>query len=371
MHSITVNTTDFASALGRVVNASDRSGHLPILSHVRIRTSADKMGLTCTDNEIEMTTTLPVAPGQDVDFSLPVRKLYDIFRTLPAQQEAVIEVDDTGATIRCQRSKFTLLTLPSSVFPTIDDFSPDVSIKLPQSVLALLISRVAFSVANNDVRAYLNGALLEIDSELVCLVGTDGHRLAVCERTSGVGAALTAPIQALIPRQALAEIAKLVQKGTGDVGIDLTGNHVRVTVPGTRLIARLLDAKFPDWRRVVPNALPHHMTVSRDDFSDALARAKLVSEQKAQGVILDMTPDVLTLRSSAVDGKNSSVDEIMADATGSVVIGVNVDYILDAVHPTAGERVTIQFDSPNSALVIAERLDETTRALSVIMPMCV
>lgn len=369
MSTLTVPVSDFSAALGRVIPAADHRPTFPILSHVRLQTSGEKLGLTCTDNEIEVTTTFENASMPGLDVSVPARKLHDVFRTLPRDAEATIEVLENTVEIRCGRSKFSLNTLPAQDFPTVGKIKIDAQVVLSQALLSTLFTRVEHALATRDVRAYLNGMLLEIDRGVIRVVATDGHRLALCEHATDAGSNLAAPVQVLIPRNSLIELEKLIAKDDGQVEVAIGGSHARFTIPGTRFYTRLLDAKFPDYRRVIPNGHPLVSKMGRDALAGALTRAKIMADDKTPGVVLDVQEDMIAVSTRTTESLDSAHDEVLAESNGQLTVAVNTDYLLDAIRHNSAAQVDLLLKSPVDPLVIEDRPDDLTRVVNVIMPL--
>src|SRR5690606_26154173 len=145
------------------------------------------------------------------------------------------------ATVRSGRSRFTLATLPAADFPVIDELKGVQVFKLSQKDLKELIDRTHFSMAQQDVRYYLNGLMLELDRKAIRSVATDGHRLAMCELATQTNVAETQ--QVIVPRKGVHELLRLLEGEDSEVEIQLGSNHIRVTTPEIRFTSKLIDGR--------------------------------------------------------------------------------------------------------------------------------
>lgn len=167
--------------LQSVIGVVERRQTLPVLSNILFSATKDRISLIATDLEVELQASMDVEVVEPGDITIPARKLLDICRTLPEQSTLAFTIDSGTAQIKSGKSRFTLSTLPASEFPLVEDIKTVQDFGLPQSSLKSLIERTNFSMAQQDVRYYLNGLMLELRDKLVRCVATDGHRLAICE----------------------------------------------------------------------------------------------------------------------------------------------------------------------------------------------
>ena len=177
------------------------------------------------------------------------RKLLDICRALPDGANVAVSVSGEKLHVRSGRSKFALATLPAAEFPSVEDVKASQTISVAQEVLGRLIEKTHFSMAQQDVRYYLNGMLLESGGSHLRTVATDGHRLALCQAELD-GAKLDEQ-QVIVPRKGVLELQRLLS-GEGSVDIVLGANHIQIELDGIRFTSKLIDGRFPDYDRVIP-----------------------------------------------------------------------------------------------------------------------
>jgi len=229
--------------------------------------------------------------------TVSARKLIDILRSLPDGADVSIKVENKRATIQAGRSRFALQTLDAAEFPTVavtDRFVA--SFELPQRKLKHLIRMVHFAMAQQDIRYYLNGLLLVTDGSLVKVVATDGHRLSYCE--ASIEGADLARAEVIIPRKTVLELQRLLADGDEPVAIDVSGNQVRLRFGEVEMVSKIVEGKFPDYQRVIPQGYTKHVVLSREALAASLARASILTTDKFKGVRLSLSPGTLQIQTS-------------------------------------------------------------------------
>lgn len=179
---INLQKEDLLLPLQKIIGAVEKRQTMPTLSNVLIKAEKDHLTLTATDLEIELITTVNLMVDEIGSTTIPARKLLDICKALPNEANLSITVKGDKATIQSGRSRFSLITLPAADFPALDTINPISEFEIPQNTLRELIEKTSFAMAQQDVRYYLNGLMLEISTGILRAVATDGHRLAYCEK---------------------------------------------------------------------------------------------------------------------------------------------------------------------------------------------
>ena len=351
--------------LQHVLGAVERRQTLPILSNVLLAADGRELTLTATDLEVELSARATLAAEVPGQITLPARKLHDILRALPDEGAVTLTVEEGKATVRCGRSRFTLTTLPAGDFPTLEDLPFSGDIHLPQGLLRRLIERTHFAMAQQDVRYYLNGLLLEVHPGLLRLVATDGHRLALQEWP--VTAAVEATRQLIVPRKGVLELLRLLADSEAEALLQLGVNHIRASLGDVRVTSKLIDGKFPDYQRVMPRDSNRTVLADRLALRDALTRTSLVLSDKTQGVRLELDNWILRTQARNPDQEEAEEEvEINYDG-GPREIGFNGSYLRDALGALNGELARLSFSDGGSSCLIEEA--EGNGGQHVIMPM--
>ena len=221
--------------LAAVIGIVERRNTLPILSNVLLQCGDGALSCLATDLELEVTARNASASGNSaVTLTTSARKLYDIVRSLPEESEIALDLQDNRLLLRSGRSRFTLQTLDATTFPRMPELSDaSVELRMPQGALRELLRLTQYAMAQQDIRYYLNGLLLDQSGDVVRLVATDGHRLAYCEGRAE-GAAEGSSGSTILPRKLVQERSRLLSDGDEPVTLQIGPQQVRLQMPGGR-----------------------------------------------------------------------------------------------------------------------------------------
>jgi DNA polymerase-3 subunit beta len=338
---------------------------MPALSNVLLRATENSLTLTATDLEIELVSQVAMVIDQPGEITVPARKLLDICKSLPNEAMIKFSVKDTKALVQSGRSRFSLATLPAADFPALDNISSVYEFEIAQKTLNDIIDKTAFAMAQQDVRYYLNGLMLEISSNYLRAVATDGHRLAYCEKET------TADIadikQVILPRKGVLELVRLLDNSDDIAKITLGNNHLKVEFNGLRLTSKLIDGRFPDYNRVIPTDGNNVISADRDQLRQALIRASILSNEKYRGIRLILEKDLIKLQAQNPDQEEADVD-LEVDYNGDdIEIGFNVNYMLDVLNVTQSNTVNAALRDSNSSFLLTYPDQDDCKY--VIMPM--
>ena len=350
--------------LNLVAGVVERRQTLPILSNVLLSLEGGQLALTGTDLEVELVGRVSVSGASvDGEITVPARKLVDICKSLPDGSEIEFSLEAGKATVKAGRSRFTLSTLPASEFPSVEETPGELSLEMPQASVKRLIERTAFAMAQQDVRYYLNGMLLEIRSGRLRMVATDGHRLALCTAAESVDAGDAAVI---IPRKGVLELARLLE-GEESIRLVIGSNHVRAVNTQYTFTSKLVDGKFPEYERVLPKSPDKSVVGDRLALKQAFTRTAILSNEKYRGVRLKLSND--TLEITANNPEQEQAEEMVSvDYQGAELeVGFNVSYLLDVLSVLNGSQVRLSLADSASSALLEEA--EAGDSLYVVMPM--
>ena len=351
--------------LQQVVGVVERRQTLPVLANLLVVAGPKQVTFTGTDLEVEMSANTQAEDIEPGEITIPARKLFDICRALPDGSKIEFKLNADRVSVSSGRSRFTLATLPASEFPVIDNIELLERVSLPEATLKELMDRTAFAMAQQDVRYYLNGLLLDLREHALRCVATDGHRLALVE--TALSAGVTAQRQILIPRKGVLELQGLFEAGDGIVELEFGRNHLRVKRGEVTFTSKLIDGRFPDYEAVVPIGADKEVRVGREPLRGALQRAAILSNEKYRGVKLEVSPNKLRIIAHNPE-QEEAVEELEAK-TGVTELGVgfNVNYLLDALNALGGDEVLMCLRDGNSSCLL--RAPESELARHVIMPL--
>jgi DNA polymerase-3 subunit beta len=351
-------------SLQAVIGVVERRQTMPILSNVLLRTSDSHLAITATDLEVELVADTEVNVETPGEITVPGRKLHDICRALPEGIAVDFAMSGERATLRAGRSRFTLSTLRAADFPTIEEMAAEQELTVSCKDLQRLIEKTHFSMAQQDVRYYLNGLLLETEGDRLRAVATDGHRLALSEL--GLEMPATHTRQVIVPRKGVLELNRLID-GDGKVSLQVGTNHLRVQLPSIRLTTKLIDGRFPEYGRVIPSDLGNIVHCDRSMLRAALQRAAILSNEKYRGVRLELDDNTLVMQANNPEQEEAE-ESLEVDYQGEAMeIGFNVNYLLDALAAVETDVVEVSVKDANSSCLIREPGAEDTKY--VVMPM--
>jgi DNA polymerase III subunit beta len=343
----------------------ERRHTLPILANVLIEPRDGKLYVTATDLEMQITAHGDLEAKDGTATTVAARKLQDLLRALP--DDATLNVDASGSrmTVRAGRSRFNLQTLPAADYPRITLGQDKLqTLKLPQKDLRGLIKLAEFAMAQQDIRYYLNGMLLVIDSGTLQAVATDGHRLSWA--SLAVDGAYTRQ-EVILPRKTVLELGKLLTDSDDPVTLDILASQVRFRFGSVELVSKVVDGKFPDYNRVIPTGHGKLVELARTDLLAALSRAAILSNEKFRGVRIVLGTDQLKIICSNSEQEDAEEELPVAYQGEALDIGFNITYLLDALSNVVSDNVRLAFgDATSSALVTIPGRDDYKY---VVMPM--
>jgi len=361
----TIDRESLLKPLQQVIGVVERRQTLPVLGNLLVAADSNGIQITATDLEVEIQSRTNVDVEDAGDVTLPARKLVDICKALPEKAQIQFSISDQKAQIRSGKSRFTLATLPAADFPVVESIKSDCQFSIAQSRLKELIERTQFCMAQQDVRYYLNGLMLEIANGLVRAVATDGHRLALCDMP--VDVRLSQPRQVIVPRKGIQELQRLLDDSDEAVQVQIGSNHMGITAADLRFTSKLVDGRFPDYDRVVPKGGDKLVTADRELFRQALSRTSILSNEKYRGIRLNLGKNIIKIQAHNPEQEEAD-EEIEVDYNGGgLEIGFNVTYLLDVLSSVRSENIEITLSDSNSSCLLREPGTEQYRY--VVMPM--
>lgn len=352
--------------LQQVAGVVERRQTLPVLSNVLLRVEVDRLSMTGTDLEVELIGRVPLEEAEPGEITVPARKFLDICRELPETAQVELEVIDQKLTIKSGRFRSTLSTLPADDFPAVDTSTPEMTTRIKAGDFKRLLDRTAFAMAQQDVRYFLNGMLVELGDGHVRTVATDGHRLAL----SSLDLAETGDDdvkQVIIPRKGVLELQRLLNEVEEEVALTIGANHLCAESMDFTLTTKLVDGRFPDYERVIPRNGDKVVLADKRELRQALNRTAILSNEKFRGIRVNLSSGQLQL--TANNPEQEEAEEIVSvDYAGDdLEVGFNVGYLQDVLGVVEGDQVRMTMHDANSSALLEEPEDEDS--VYVVMPM--
>jgi DNA polymerase-3 subunit beta len=360
--------------LQQVAGIVEKRHTLPILSNILITKQGAKVSFISTDIEMQITATASIGAGaENESITVSARKLLDILKALPTNDEVTLSLAAQKLSITQNRTKFSLQTLPSAEFPTVvraEQFPARV--QLAQKDVKRLLHLVSFSMAQQDIRYYLNGMLIVVDKSHLKAVATDGHRLAFAEIIISNAEKITLADQAekievIIPRKAISELQKTLRDDDQEVTIEIASNQARFILDDLEILSKLIEGRFPDYQRVIPQNHNKQIDFNRELLLGALARVAILTSDKFKGVRLILSPDQLRISSTNAEQEEAQEDIAITYQGELLDIGFNVQYLIEVLTTLHGDTICLSLLDQNSSALLTAPTDPEFRY--VVMPM--
>ncbi len=351
--------------LGNVSGIVEKRHALPILSNLLLESKQGSLRFTATDLEMQISTQVKTELSEEFQITISAKKLFDITRALPESSKIDIQIEEAKVTVKAKKSRFNLQTLPAKDYPVMTKEVDDaVELKLPQKKFKALLKQVDFAMAQQDIRYYLNGLLIEIKEKNINIVGTDGHRLSFTStelNTSGQQA------QVIVPRKTIVELVKLLNDTEDPVEIVFSKNQVGFKFSDINLITKVIDGKFPDYSRVIPEGHGNSFNINRSLLLDSMLRASILSNDKYRGIRMVIEDNNLKLVSNNSEHEQAE-EELEIDYKGDKIdIGFNVTYLIDVLTNIQSDQLTIAFNDSSSSCLVT--IPNNEKYKYVVMPM--
>ena len=362
---IKINRDILLKPLTNVTGIVERRHTLPILSNLLLVAKNNTVQLTATDLEMQISLNFESKFNGELSTTISAKKLLDICRSLPEGIDIDMVSSESRITVKAGKSRFNLQTLPAADYPVMTKVASEgVSFKISQQEFKKLLKQVEFAMAQQDIRYYLNGLLLEINGDQLNLVGTDGHRLSFTSTKLNQTFDKT---DVILPRKTIIELIKLLDDSDDEVTIEMSPGQVNFNFNEVRLISKVIDGKFPDYHRVIPTGHQNTFTVNRLEILTAMQRASILSNEKYRGIRMVLSESNLKLISTNTEQEEAEEELEIDYKKDALDIGFNVTYLIDVLNNTQQEKVNFAFADANSSCLIT--VPEDNQYKYVVMPM--
>lgn len=377
---VRLKISDIRKALELGCHVIEKKSPSPVLSNIKLEAqklsanSGDEncLMLTSTDMFVSLESSVPARVVEEGPITVPARTLYDIVRKLPDDVEIELTSDESSnvVTIKLPSSVFSLPTLPPDEFPSLESNDNYQIFPVNASILLSLFERTRHAISNEEIRYYLNGVYLhtsvEGDDKYLIAVATDGHRLAK------IKALVTNEIPdiegVIVHKKTISEVIKLLEDTAGDITFGISSNKIMFKNDNHTIISKVVDGKFPDYSKAIPQNNDKALIASLPDLANAIDLVTSVSYDKNKMVKFDIVDSKITLTtSSEFDGArgNRTID---ADYSAEPIsFGFNARYVLDVLNVLDGDKIRLSFSDGMTA-VVCENPDDSS-FLAILMPM--
>ena len=360
-----INREVLLKPLSSVTSIVERRHTLPILSNLLLEAKNDQIQLTATDLEMQISLQIQSKFSGELSTTLSAKKFLDICRSLPDSAEIEMVSSDSRMTVKAGKSRFNLQTLPAADYPVMTKvLANSETFSISQNTLKQCLKQVEFAMAQQDIRYYLNGLLLELNEKKLNLVGTDGHRLSFTSADLNKSYEKT---EVIIPRKTILELIKLLDDSEEEITVEISSGQINFSFNDIKLISKVIDGKFPDYNRVIPKGHQNSFNINRLQILTAMQRASILSNEKYRGIRLDIKGQNLRLVSTNTEQEEAEEELDIAYNGDGIDVGFNVTYLIDVLNNITHDDVTFAFADANSSCLITDPSNADYKY--VVMPM--
>jgi DNA polymerase-3 subunit beta len=363
----TITREKLHEGLGAVAASVPTKTTLPVLANILVEANKDGLGLSATDLDISVSTTIPASVDQEGATTLPARKLVEIVKELPNASIRVTSSGEQRVQIECGRSKFKLLGLVRDEFPAFPSVKFDGGWKVAARELQKLIGHVAFAASTEESRPILNGVLWELRPDRMRMVATNGHRLARMDvPASGQGGSQA---DLIIPPKALEQIRRLFG-GDEEIEIGRSDNHLGFRSATTQIYTRLIEGPYPNYEQVIPRENDKSLTADKAALSAALRRMSIVASDQTHRIRMAFTNGACKLSVQTPDLGEAQEELAVAYEGDALEIGFNAAYLLEILKFMPTDEVRMTFKAPERAATCEPvGWDDPASYLTLVMPL--
>lgn len=332
--------------------------------------TGDEIRLLATDLEVGLRSRCQASVSKGGTLTLPAKKLYEIVKALP-ETDVRIEEDKNGVKVAADRFDSRMQTQPPQDFPAVPESAGAMTSTLSAVSIRAMVAKTQFAITGEDTRYFLNGALFILQPDVMSLVATDGHRLALVAvpRPKGSATDQKEEIRAILPRKTLWELGKLLAEGDGEVRYERGENHLFFQVGDRMLISRMIDGQFPAFERVIPKGNNRHIEFERERLTNAVRRVALLSNERSKAVKFVIEDGKVEVNSSSPEfGEAREVLPVDYNE-GAMQICFNAQYVLDFLNVVETDNVMLELKDEASQAVMKPIGAEGYEYTYVIMPM--
>ena len=365
-----VNRDTLLKSLNFVQGVVEKKNTLPILSNVLLQLKDKKLSIIATDLDIifyDVISEVKILNEGSTTTSAAI--LYDILRKISSNSELNFELkSENKLSLKSENADFNLLCLPTDNFPTFADEFEGHEISLNNNRFLKLLNKTKISISNDDTSHYLNGIFLHITEahgrNFLTGVATDSHRLS----SSSLEVDNTSDFTSLIiPRKTVFQLCSLLSESTNQLTMQSSDNKIKFALGNMKLISKVIDGKFPDYKKVVPTTNDKTLVVSSRDFINSIERVASVSLDRKEGVKLAINKESVQLSvNSANSGEGNEIIKAQFNAD-NLQISFNSKYLIDIASEVEDKNLKLNLKDSVSPVLIEDSSDKNS--YYVIMPM--
>ncbi len=363
-----VSSSTLLKQLQHIAGVINANTVLPILEDFLFEIEKSKLTVVATDLETVMRIQLDIEAKDSGRVCIPAKILLDSLKNIPDQPLSFNIDKNFGIEITSDNGKYKVMGENPDNFPKAPAADDTTTFQLTAAALITSINKTLFATSNDDLRPAMTGVYFELDKKGMQCVATDAHRLVRYKRKD-VSCPKTDSF--IVPRKPLNLLKSAIPFNEDELTISYNSNHLFVTHGTTQMSCRLIDARFPDYKVVIPTDNPYRLTVNKNDFQSALRRVSIFSNKSTNQVALSISGSELQLAAQDVDFSFEGTERMVCQYNGEdLVIAFNAKFLIEMLSAADSDEVNIELSTPTKAgLIKPVDQDENEEMLMLVMPL--
>ncbi len=341
---------------------------LPILEDFLFEVEKNKLSVVATDLETVMRIQMDIEAKDSGKVCIPAKILLDSLKNIP-DQPLTFNIDKNfGIELTSDNGKYKVMGENPDNFPKEPSADDTTSFKATSSALITAINKTLFAVSNDDLRPAMTGVFFELDKKGMQCVATDAHRLVKYKRTD-----VSCPKgdSFIVPKKPLTLLKSALPANDDEISISYNSNHFFVKHGTTQMSCRLIDARFPDYKVVIPTDNPYKLVVNKNDFQGALRRVAIFSNKSTNQVVLSIAGSELELTAQDIDFSFEGDERMKCRYDGEdLAIAFNAKFLIEMLSAADSDDIKMELSTPTKAGIIKPtEQDENEELMMLVMPL--
>ncbi|QEC67822.1 DNA polymerase III subunit beta [Panacibacter ginsenosidivorans] len=345
-----VSASSLLKHLQQISGVINANTVLPILEDFLFDIEDKKLNILATDLETVMRVQMEVESKTNGKVCIPAKILIDSLKNIP-DQPLTFNIDKNYTVeITSDNGKYKVMGENPDNFPKEPVPDDTNSFKMSSTALLSAVNNTLFAVSNDDLRPAMTGVFFELSKDAAQFVATDAHRLVRYKRTD-----VKCPKNEsfIVPKKPLNLLRNVLPDNEDELNISYNSNHLFVTHGSTQLICRLIDARFPDYKVVIPTDNPYRLVVNKNDFQNALRRVSVFSNKSTNQVVLSISGSELQLAAQDVDFSFEGNERMNCQYDGEdLQIAFNAKFLIEMLNAADTDEIKIELSTPTKAGII-------------------
>ena len=363
-----VSSASLLKQLQQISGVINANTVLPILEDFLFEIEKGRLTVVATDLETVMKIHMDIEAKDSGRVCIPAKILMDAMKNIPEQPLAFSVDKNYSVEITSSNGKYKVMgenpdNLPKE--PAADDAN---AFTITSAALVTAINKSIFAVSNDDLRPAMTGVYFELDKKEMSFVATDAHRLVRYTRTD-----VSCPKKDsfIVPRKPLALLKTALPDNEDELTVSYNSNHLFVKHGGTELVCRLIDARFPDYKVVIPTDNPYKLIVGRTEFQNALRRVSIFSNKSTNQVALTISGSKLQLAAQDIDFSFEGNESMSCQYDGEdMQIAFNAKFLIEMLNGAETEDIVMELiTSTKAGIIKPTEQGEGENLLMLVMPL--